>query len=274
MLLFNMGRADVGWSLLLAVLLMGGALAGRHLSPAAQDTSSFGTRYAYIYASVTAAAIVSVVILMMTLVKCVCGHGNCSPCLSRDKAREGYEPLADGAGASPVRAQPNFYAGGNSSIYSYQGGPTQGGLVQDEGMGRMSERLDLAGRHESVVSAGIVVEREARPFMHCGVAHVGGLYRVARVAEDSPCHRQGAAYLGDVILSVNGIDLAPLLETEAARLLQGPAGSTLVVRLFSGPGRVPFDRHLVLAPSPSSLRWTASAAQYVPYSPRQMREYV
>lgn len=53
--------------------------------------------------------------------------------------------------------------------------------------------------------------------------------RVARVVQDSPCDRQGAADVGDVIVSVNHVELGPLLETEAARLLHGPAGGCVLV---------------------------------------------
>jgi len=111
----------------------------------------------------------------------------------------------------------------------------------------------LSGHRDEEIDCGLILEVAAQEFDLNGVRYPRGTFRVVRLERDGVCERQGACSMGDVLFSV---DSKPVTGMEPARvraLLRGRAGTSIVLGIYTSQSRDVVKRHVVLAPSPSSI---------------------
>ena len=104
------------------------------------------------------------------------------------------------------------------------------------------------------IDSGIELERSNHQFMHHALQFDAGTWRVLQVRKGSCCDRQGTCGPGDVIVSINGIEIAKQdNHREVALLLRGRAGSSISMEVIHVDCRHAMSRQLILAPSPADL---------------------
>lgn len=111
----------------------------------------------------------------------------------------------------------------------------------------------VSGPRDEEIDCGLILEASLQEFEANGLRFPRGTYRIVRLERDGVCERQGACSMGDVLFSVDG---KPVTEMEPARvraLLRGRAGTSIVLGIYTGQSRDVINRHVVLAPSPSSI---------------------
>lgn len=80
--------------------------------------------------------------------------------------------------------------------------------------------------------------------------------------------RQGACIVGDVLVAVDGKEVAGMHPNKVKALMRGKAGTSIILGLYTDQSREIINRHVVLAPSPSAI--TMSPRE--PLSARRSRD--
>ena len=68
--------------------------------------------------------------------------------------------------------------------------------------------------------------------------------------------RQGACTVGDVLVAVDGKQVAGTHPNKVKALMRGKAGTSIILGLYTDQSREIINRHVVLAPSPSAITLT------------------
>jgi len=117
-------------------------------------------------------------------------------------------------------------------------------------------RASYSPREEEDIECGLLLEASAVDFEYNGVRHQKGSLRVIKVERDGVCERQGACIVGDVLVAVDGKQVAGMHPNKVKALMRGKAGTSIILGLYTDQSRDIINRHVVLAPSPSAITLT------------------
>eukprot|EP00960_Hanusia_phi_P064596 765838-Hanusia_phi.AAC.6 len=110
------------------------------------------------------------------------------------------------------------------------------------------ERLD---RPDSI-DVGLDLEVVSAPFDLNGTNYPRGSFRIRALHPNGVAERQGACEVGDVLVSVGNVSLRGISLEQAKIMTRGSPGQSIVLGIHSKKCREVMQRHVVLAPPPSS----------------------